>query len=79
MFGSRGSDSFFERLEETLDDLDEGQDVQGTGDRSLSLPDEETLARVFSTQNLQLISAITQHNPSSMRDLAKSLIETSKT
>lgn len=62
--------SFFDRIEETVDSLETGDNVEEPSDRGLSLPDEEALARVFSAQNLQLIRAIAQHEPSSMRRLA---------
>lgn len=64
------SGSYFDRLEEAVDDIENGVDEASTGERGLSLPDEEALARVFSAQNLQLIRAIAQHEPSSMRHLA---------
>lgn len=62
--------SFFDRIEETVDSIGSGEDVEASSDRGLSLPDEEALARVFSAQNLQLIRATAQHAPSSMRRLA---------
>lgn len=62
--------SYFDRVAEAVDDIENGNDVEKTSDRGLSLPDEEALARVFSAQNLQLIRAIAQHEPSSMRRLA---------
>ena len=63
-------ESYFDRLEAVLDDRDTGEDGEQIGERGLSLPDDEALARVFSAQNLQLIRAIAHHEPSSMRRLA---------
>lgn len=64
------SDSYFDRIEEAVDEIGSGDDGASASGRGLSLPDEEALARVFSAQNLQLIRAIAQHEPSSMRRLA---------
>lgn len=64
------SSSYFDRIEEAVDEIESDEDTAGTSGRGLSLPDEEALARVFSAQNLQLIRAIAQHEPSSMRQLA---------
>lgn len=62
--------SFFDRIEETVDSLETDDNIDEPSERGLSLPDEEALARVFSAQNLQLIRAVAQHEPSSMRRLA---------
>lgn len=65
-----GGGAFFDRVEEAAEAVDAGDEVEGTGERGLSLPDEEALARVFTAQNLQLVRAVAQHEPSSMRELA---------
>lgn len=65
------SNSYFDRVEAAVDEIDTDEDVTGASERGLSLPDEEALARVFSAQNLQLIRATAQHEPSSMRELAE--------
>lgn len=66
-------DDFFDRVESMVDDVESGDSAEELTARGLSLPDESALARVFSVQNLQLIRAIAEHVPSSMRELAEAV------
>lgn len=64
-------DDFFDRVEAMVDEVESGGSADELTARGLSLPDESALARVFSVRNLQLIRAIAEHDPSSMRELAE--------
>lgn len=64
-------DDFFDRIEAQLDEVESGGPADELTARGLSLPDESALARVFSVRNLELVRAIAEHDPSSMRALAQ--------
>lgn len=57
-------------LEETLEDLDEGDDVEAR-EPTLTVQDLETFGRVFRPTNLELLAAIATHGPESLRELAR--------
>ena len=57
-------------LEETLDALDEGDDVEAR-EPTLTVEDLETFGRVFRPTNLELLAAIATHDPESLRELAR--------
>jgi predicted transcriptional regulator len=57
-------------LEETLDALDGGDDVEA-GEPTLTVADLETFGRVFRPTNLELLEAIADHEPESLRELAR--------
>lgn len=57
-------------LEETLAALDAGEDVERR-DPTLSIESLETFGRVFRPTNLELLEAIVDHEPSSIRELAR--------
>lgn len=63
-------DDFFDRIEAQLDEVESGAPADELTARGLSLPDESALARVFAVRNLELVRAIAEHDPSSMRELA---------
>lgn len=65
------ADEFFDRVQEMVEVLEAGEAADGTASLGLSLPDEQALARVFSVPNLELIRAIAEQNPGSMRELAE--------
>lgn len=64
-------DAFFDRVEAMVDELEVGTRAGEAETYGLSLPDESALARVFSVRNLELVRAIAEHAPSSMRALAQ--------
>lgn len=57
-------------LEESLDRLDEGEDVEHRPS-VLSVESIETLGRIFRPTNLELLGAIREHEPESIRELAR--------
>mgnify|MGYP000371509642 CR=1 FL=1 len=57
-------------LEETLGALDAGQDVEAKP-ATLSIESLETLGRIFRPTNLELLQAIIEHDPESIRALAR--------
>lgn len=57
-------------IEETLGALDAGEDVE-PHPSELSVADFETLARIFSSTNLELLRAVIEHEPESIRELAR--------
>lgn len=57
-------------LEETLAAVDAGEDV-APRDATLSIEDLETFGRVFRATNLELLEAIVDHEPDSIRELAR--------
>jgi predicted transcriptional regulator len=64
-----GRDAFFDRVAEKLERVSDQEDV---GERHVvSLPDEESLERVLSEQNLELIRTIAATEPDSIRELAR--------
>jgi len=63
-----------EKLDEIGDDLDRlaaGEDVDPADGRTLTLPDIATLTTLFRPTNLELLEAIAQHDPESIRALAR--------
>lgn len=57
-------------LEATLGAIDEGDDVEPREPR-LSVADLDTFGRIFRPTNLELLEAIVQHEPESLRELAR--------
>lgn len=57
-------------LEDALATLDEGGDVEPREPR-LSVADLETFGRIFRPTNLELLEAIVEHEPESIRALAR--------
>ncbi len=57
-------------LEERLAAIDAGEDVE-PGEPTLSIEDLETFGRVFRSTNLELLEAIVEHEPESIRELAR--------
>ena len=66
----------FEGLEETLAALDRGDEVEPAEEITLTVESLGTLARVLRETNLELLQAIAEHNPESMRETAR-LVERS--
>ena len=57
-------------LEERLEAIDAGEDVE-PGETTLSIENLETFGRVFRSTNLELLEAIVEHEPESIRELAR--------
>jgi predicted transcriptional regulator len=57
-------------LEERLEAIDAGDDVEPS-EPTLSIEDLETFGRVFRSTNLELLEAIVEHEPESIRELAR--------
>jgi len=57
-------------LEERLEAIDAGDDVE-PDEPTLSIEDLETFGRVFRSTNLELLEAIVEHEPESIRELAR--------
>lgn len=57
-------------LEDRLAAIDAGEDVE-PGEPTLSIEDLETFGRVFRSTNLELLEAIVEHEPGSIRELAR--------
>jgi len=57
-------------LEERLGAIDAGEDVEPS-EPTLSIEDLETFGRVFRSTNLELLEAIVEHEPESIRKLAR--------
>ena len=57
-------------LEDTLEAIDAGEDVDPNPSR-LSIESLATFGRIFRPTNLELLEAIVEHNPSSIRELAR--------
>ena len=57
-------------LEERLKAIDAGDDVEPS-EPTLSIEDLETFGRVFRSTNLELLEAIVEHEPESIRELAR--------
>jgi predicted transcriptional regulator len=57
-------------LEDTLGAIDAGEDVDPNPSR-LSIESLATFGRIFRPTNLELLEAIVEHNPSSIRELAR--------
>lgn len=57
-------------LEDRLEAIDAGDDVV-PGDSTLSIEDLETFGRVFRSTNLELLEAIVEHEPESIRELSR--------
>jgi len=57
-------------LEEALGALDAGQDIEAKP-ATLSIEGLETLGRIFRSTNLELLQAIIEHDPESIRALAR--------
>ena len=61
----------FDGIEETLEALDEGEDVEPADEIVLTVESLGTLARVLRETNLELLDAIAEHEPESMRATAR--------
>jgi len=59
-------------LEDTLGAIDDSDDIE-THPSELSVESLDTLARIFRRTNLELLRAISEHEPESIRDLARSV------
>lgn len=57
-------------LEDRLAAIDADDDVE-PGEPTLSIEDLETFGRVFRSTNLELLEAIVEHEPGSIRELAR--------
>lgn len=57
-------------LEERLEAIDAGEDVEPS-EPTLFIEDLETFGRVFRSTNLELLEAIVNHEPESIRELAR--------
>lgn len=57
-------------LEDRLAAIDAGDNVE-PGEPTLSIEDLETFGRVFRSTNLELLEAIVEHEPGSIRELAR--------
>ena len=57
-------------LEERLEAIDAGDDVEPS-EPTLSIEDLETFGHVFRAANLELLEAIVEHEPESIRELAR--------
>ena len=57
-------------LEERLEAIDAGDDVE-PDEPTLSIDDLETFGRVFRSTNLELLETIVEHEPGSIRELAR--------
>ena len=57
-------------LEERLEAIDAGKDVNPS-EPTLSIENLETFGRVFRSTNLELLEAIVEHEPESIRELAR--------
>lgn len=57
-------------LEDTLAAIDAGKDVEPT-DPTLAVADVETFGEIFRPTNLTLLRAIAEHEPDSIRELAR--------
>lgn len=57
-------------LEERLETIDAGEDVP-PGEPTLSIEDLATFGRIFRSTNLELLEAIVEHEPESIRELAR--------
>jgi len=57
-------------LEERLEAIDTGEDVEPS-EPTLSIEDLETFGRVFRSTNLELLEAIVEHEPGSIREVAR--------
>ncbi|MEZ3171165.1 hypothetical protein ABNG03_11170 [Halorubrum sp. RMP-47] len=57
-------------LEKRLEAIDAGEDVEPR-QPTLSIEDLETFGRVFCSTNLELIEAVVEHEPGSIRELAR--------
>lgn len=59
-----------EELEETFAAIDAGEDVDSRPS-TLTVDSMETLGRIFRPTNLSLLGAIVEHEPESLRELAR--------
>ena len=57
-------------LEDRLAAIDAGETVE-PGEPTLSIEDLETFGRIFRSTNLELLEAIVEHEPESIRELAR--------
>lgn len=57
-------------LEDRLEAIDAGEEVD-PGEPTLSIEDLETFGRIFRATNLELLEAIVEHEPESIRELAR--------
>jgi predicted transcriptional regulator len=57
-------------LEDRLEAIDAGKEVD-PGEPTLSIEDLETFGRIFRATNLELLEAIVEHEPESIRELAR--------
>jgi predicted transcriptional regulator len=60
---------FHDRVEQSLDEFENGELEESR--HELSLPSEAELARLFSETNIEILRAIAEHQPESMRATAK--------
>ena len=67
-----GTDVDRNDLEERLAAIDAGEDVEPRPS-ILSVEDVETLGRIFRATNLRLLQAIAEHDPESIRALARAV------
>lgn len=65
-----GTDSDRSDLEDKLGQLDAGEDIDATEPR-LSIESIETFGKIFRPTNLALLEAIVEHEPESIRELAR--------
>lgn len=67
-----GSDEpVFDGLEETLEALDEGEDVEPADEIVLAVESLGRLISILRETNLELLEAIAEHDPESMRETAR--------
>ncbi len=67
-----GSSTDRSDLEERLEAIDAGEDVEPR-EPTLTIADLETFGRVFRPTNLELLDAVVEHRPESIRELARVL------
>lgn len=65
------SDAFDDRVVEKLAAIDDGRLADLDGEPVLTIPDEETLERVLSEKNLELLRTTVNAEPDSIRELAR--------
>lgn len=65
-----GADSNRSELKERLGKLDAGEEIE-PAEPTLSIADIETFGTIFRPTNLALLEAIVEHEPESMRELAR--------
>lgn len=63
--------AFFDQLESDMAALDRGGDLEPDGAPQLSIDSLSTLAQLFRETNLELLEAVAEHDPESMRAAAR--------